>query len=293
MQQVTTLVSIQACITSSVSSNLRRFKSTYLNHLYLTVSYHTMRQTGPAAGSWRGVLGSSDFPAEPNRYHLYVGLFCPFAHRVMLTRELKGLQDFLPMSNVRPYLKDGGGWRFPQSESEYEGSTVDHLFHSAFLHDVYFNSPPLFDKYEGKYSVPVLWDKKRNEIVNNESGNIMRQLNTAFNDLMPEGSPQRALNFYPENLRQEIDSVNSWLVPDLAEGVYKAGFAPDQESYEPACKTVFAALDKLVKILKSHGGPFILHHRMTEVDIKDYTALLRFDTVYCGGVRQWLRGSTY
>ena len=239
-----------------------------------------MVNTKPSAGSWRHVLGSKDFPAEPDRYHLYVSLFCPFAHRVFLTRKLKGLDEFLPMSIVRPYPKEGGGWRFPSSDSEYEGSTVDHLFHSEYLHDVYFKSPPFYDKYEGKYSVPVLWDKKTNQIVNNESEDIMRQLNTAFNHVLSESSSKRAFDFYPDGLQSDINSINSWLVPDLAEGVYKAGFAPDQELYDKACKTVFTTLDKLEQLLAGHNRPYILEDRMTELDIKAYTCLIRFDPVY-------------
>ncbi|MCJ1475437.1 hypothetical protein MMC13_004099 [Lambiella insularis] len=239
-----------------------------------------MVNSSPQSGSWRHVLGSTDFPAEPDRYHLYTGLFCPFASRVLITRQLKNLQDFLPISIVRPYPKEGGGWRFPQTDAEYPGSTVDHLFHSGFLHDVYFKSPPHYRAYEGKYSVPVLWDKQTNQIVNNESIDLMRCLNHAFDDLLPEDSKYRALDFYPEALRPEIDAVNAWLRPELCEGVYKAGFAPDQESYSKACKVVFAALDRLEALLEAHGGPYILDARMTELDIQAYTTLIRFDTIY-------------
>ncbi|MCJ1397287.1 hypothetical protein MMC11_000479 [Xylographa trunciseda] len=239
-----------------------------------------MNNTNPNTSSWRHELGSKDFPIEPDRYHLYVGLFCPFAHRVLITRQLKGLQKFLPMSVVKPYPKEDGGWRFPDTDSEYEGSTIDHLFHSPFLHDIYFKSPPTYSKYEGKYSVPVLWDMKTNQIVNNESEDIMRQLNKAFNDLLPKGSEERALDFYPEHLREQINSINSWLLPDFCGGVYRAGFAPDQESYNKACMVVFAALDRLEELLKSHEGPYILKEQMTELDIKAYTTLIRFDTIY-------------
>ncbi|MCJ1378290.1 hypothetical protein MMC17_001387 [Xylographa soralifera] len=239
-----------------------------------------MANTNPNAGSWRHEIGSRDFPVDSDRYHLYVGLFCPFAHRVIITRQLKALQNFLPISIVKPYPKEDGGWRFAETDSEYEGSTADHLFHSAFLHNVYFRSPPVYSMYEGKYSVPVLWDKKTDQIVNNESVDIMRQLNTAFNSLLPKGSDERDLNFYPEHLHKQIDSINSWLLPDFCEGVYKAGFAPDQESYNKACKVVFASLDRLEELLKSHDGPFILKEQMTELDIKAYATLIRFDAIY-------------
>ena len=232
----------------------------------------------PTDGSWRHRLGSDKFPVEPDRYHLYVGLFCPFAHRVIVTRELKGLQQFLPMSIVKAYPKDDGGWRFPATEDEYPGSTVDHLFHSKFLHEVYFKS----DKdYQGKYSVPVLWDKKTNQIVNNESEDIMRMLNTAFNDLLPQGSPQRELNFYPTSLQSQIKEVSSWMMPDLNSGVYRAGFADTQEAYEKGSIVVFRALDRLENMLADHKGLYILPgSNMTEIDIKLYTTLVRFDVVY-------------
>ncbi|MCJ1360416.1 MAG: hypothetical protein MMC33_010421, partial [Icmadophila ericetorum] len=240
-------------------------------------TYGMTSNNPPTSGSWRGVLGSSEFPAENDRYHLYVGLFCPFAHRVLLTRELKGLQSFLPLTIVRPYPKP---WQIPKANdhsTHYPGSTVDPIFGAGALSEVYFRSPPHYTEYTGKYSVPVLWDKKTNQIVNNESEDIMRMLNTAFNEFLPEG-PQRHLNFYPEIYREEIDDINSWLVPDLNGGVYRAGFAQTQEDYEKACKSVFATLDKLQSILASHDGFFILGGHFTELDLK--ATLIRFDTVY-------------
>ena len=229
-------------------------------------------------GSWRHQLGSDSFPVEADRYHLYVGLFCPFAHRVMITRELKGLQEFLPMSIVKAYPKDGGGWRFPASNDEYPGSTIDHLFHSEFLHEVYFKS---YKDYKGIYSVPVLWDKKTNQIVNNESEDIMRMLNTAFDDLLPKGSLQHVLNFYPAHLQSQIEEISSWMIPDLNNGVYKAGFADSQSSYEQNARTVFRTLDRLESILSQFRktSPYLLR-QMSEIDIKLFTTLIRFDVVY-------------
>ena len=239
-----------------------------------------MSITAPSKGSWTGQLASSEFRPEAGRYHLYVGWFCPFAHRVLLMRELKGLQDFISISVVKPYPKDNGGWRFPQDDNEYPGSTIDHLYHSSFLHEIYFKSPPDYEKYGGKYSVPVLWDKKTQQIVNNESHEIMRQLNSAFNHLLQPKSPQQKLNVYPADLQEKINEYNSWLMPDFNSGVYKAGFAPDQESYEPACQTVFRNMERLDHELKLHGGPFLLGDRFTELDIKAYGTLIRFDPVY-------------
>ena len=238
------------------------------------------QSTTPNAGSWRGVIGSPEFPAEPDRYHLYVSLFCPFAARVMLARELKCLQSFISMDVVKAFPKFDGGWRFPKDELEYPGSTIDHLYHSSFLHEIYFKSPPTYDKYEGKYTVPVLWDKKTKQIVNNESADILRHLSTAFNHLLPEGSSQRALDLYPSDLRSDIDSINAYLVPDFNAGVYKAGFASNQESYSAASTTVFSTMDKLEAILSAHNQPFLLANHLTELDIKTYATLIRFDTVY-------------
>ena len=229
-------------------------------------------------GSWRHRLGTPSFPVEPDRYHLYVGLFCPFAHRAIIVRELKGLQKLLPMSIVKPYPKDNGGWRFPATDDEYPGSTVDHIFHSHFLHDLYFKSNP---EYKGKYSVPVLWDKKTNQIVNNESEDIMRMLNHAFDDYLPEADDKRTLDTYPPELRGKIDEVNSWMMPNLNTGVYKAGFANTQEDYEKNCRIVFETLDRLEKMVTESSTFFVLGTTQpTEVDIKLYTTLVRFDTIY-------------
>ena len=179
---------------------------------------------------------------------------------------------------VKPYPKEDGGWRFPSSDDEYPGSTTDRLFHSKFLHDVYFKSDP---NYQGKFSVPVLWDKETNQIVNNESEDIMRMLNTAFNDFLPDGSEQRELNFYPADLQDRIDEINSWMMPDLNVGVYKAGFAGTQEDYEKNCWTVFETLDRLETMLSTQkGGLHVLGSRLTEIDIKLYTTIVRFDTIY-------------
>ena len=245
--------------------------------LFHTSFILSMPNYTPTIGSWRHSLGSPDFPVEPDRYHLYTGLFCPFAHRVIITRQLKGLQKYLSMDIVRPYPKEGGGWRFPKTEDEYPGATVDHLFHSHFLSEVYFKSLP---EYEGKYSVPVLWDKKTNQIVNNESEDIMRMLNTAFNEYLHEGSEQQRRNFYPPELQDKINEINSWMMPNLNEGVYKAGFARNQGDYDKHCPIVFETLDRLENMLDHSHSIYVLGNSITEVDIKLYTTLVRFDTIY-------------
>ena len=232
----------------------------------------------PTDGSRRHQLGTPSFPVEPDRYHPYVGLFCPFAHRAIIVRELKGLHNFLPMSIVKSYPKDNGGWRFPATDDEYPGSTVDHLFHSKFLSNVYLKSD---SEYKGRYSVPVLWDRKTNQIVNNESEDIMRMLNHAFDDYLPYFDKRRKLDTYQSELRGTIDEVNSWMMPDLNTGVYKAGFADTQEEYEKNCRIVFETLDRLEKMIAESTTAFILGTPdPTEIDIKLYTTLVRFDMIY-------------
>lgn len=207
------------------------------------------------------------------------GLFCPFAHRANLVRHLKGLQDLLPISIVKPYPKGDEkgwpGWQFPKTDDEYPRATVDHLFGSEYLHEVYFKADK---EYKGRYSVPVLWDKKNSTIVNNESHELLRNLQTAFNTIIP---PEQArTTFYPEHLQKKIDTICEWMQRDLNTGVYKAGFATSQEGYDKNLPPVFAALNKLEKIIAESGGPYILGKELTEVDLRLYPTLIRFDTVY-------------
>lgn len=231
--------------------------------------------------SWHGTIThGGPFKPERDRYHLYIGLFCPFAHRVNLVRHLKGLQDIIPISVVRPYPKGDSkgwpGWQFNHSETEdYKGATIDHLFGSKYLHEVYFRADP---HYKGRYSVPVLWDKQTNTIVNNESSELMRDLQTSFNDLLqPELA---AISLYPERLRPQIDSASVWMQRDLNTGVYKAGFAPDQAAYDREVIPVFAALNECERLLAQSDGPYLLGKEMTELDIRLYATGIRFDTVY-------------
>ncbi|KAI8625787.1 glutathione S-transferase [Xylariaceae sp. FL1651] len=235
--------------------------------------------------SWHGsVAPGTRFAPEPNRYHLYIGLFCPFAHRVNLIRVLKGLDSALPLSIVKPYPKgdDKGwpGWQFPGAngpDDMYEGSTPDKLFGSRYLHEVYFRA----DKgYKGRYSVPVLWDTKENTIVNNESLETLRWMQTGFNSILPKGSAERGLTLYPEHLRAEIDEIGEWMTRDLNTGVYKAGFAQDQSSYERGLIPVFAALNQLEKLIHRNKGPYILGKELTELDILAFATIIRFDVVY-------------
>ncbi|ETI28948.1 hypothetical protein G647_01400 [Cladophialophora carrionii CBS 160.54] len=233
-----------------------------------------------SAQAWHGqITPDGPFPPQRGRYHLYIGLFCPFAHRANLVRHLKGLTDIIDISIVKPYPKGDEhgwpGWQFPSSDDEYPHATVDHLFGSKYLHDVYFKADP---EYKGRYSVPVLWDREAGTIVNNESPELMRNLQVAFNTLLPE--EYAAVTLYPEHLRNKIDEVSEWMQRDLNTGVYKAGFAPDQETYDQNVPRVFAALNRVEKMLASNRGPYILGKELTEVDIRAYATVVRFDTVY-------------
>lgn len=238
---------------------------------------------GPDDSFHGKITPEGPFKPEKGRYHLYIGLFCPFAHRANIIFHLKQLAKYaeIETSITRPYPKgdDKGwpGWRFNVAgdEPDYEGATHDKLYGSKYLHDLYFKA----DKdYKGRYSVPVLWDKKLNTIVNNESHELLRDLQTAFNDLLPQDL--RSITLYPEPLRSQIDTLGEQLQRDLNTGVYKAGFAPDQETYESNLPPVFAMLNKLEKLAFQNKGPYILGKHMTEVDVRVYATLIRFDTVY-------------
>jgi glutathionyl-hydroquinone reductase len=231
--------------------------------------------------SWHSsITKDGPFTPERNRYHLYIGLFCPFAHRANLVRHLKGLQDILPISIVRPYPRGDAtgwpGWQFNHSSNapDHADATADHLFGSKFLHEVYFKSDP---DYKGRYSVPVLWDTHTSTIVNNESADLLRFLQTAFDSLL---SPELAsVSLYPEGLRSQIDKISVWMQRDLNTGVYKAGFADTQEQYDKGVIPVFAALNRCEKLLAASRGPYLLGSTLTELDIRLYATAIRFDTV--------------
>ncbi|RQM08251.1 hypothetical protein DH86_00001446 [Scytalidium sp. 3C] len=228
---------------------------------------------------WHGVISEEGpFPPAANRYHLYIGLFCPFAHRVNLVRHILGLTDIIPISVVMPYPKgdDKGwpGWRFPKSNEEYSGATVDNLFNSSYLHEVYFKAD---SEYKGRYSVPLLWDTVSGTAVNNESAEMLRWLPTAFKSVVPQN---KNINLYPADLASQIDEISAWMQPELNAGVYRAGFAKSQEDYDAAVPIVFRALNKLEALISNNGGPFILGKQLTEVDLRAYATIVRFDTIY-------------
>ncbi|HFI0270836.1 TPA: glutathione S-transferase family protein [Streptococcus suis] len=214
-----------------------------------------------------GPTGKGGFKAESGRYHLYISLACPWASRTLIMRKLKGLEDHISLSIVHPLMLENG-WTF----ADGPGVIKDFLFNSDYLYQVYLKADP---NYTGRVTVPVLWDKETNTIVNNESAEIMRMFNTAFNDIT--GNYE---DFYPEHLQTEIDAMNDFVYPNINNGVYKAGFSTNQAVYEKEVKNLFAALDKLEEHLADKD--YLVGNQLTEADIRLFTTLVRFDAVYFG-----------
>ncbi len=219
-----------------------------------------------------GPSGEGGFDAEAGRYHLYVSLACPWAHRTLIFRKLKKLEGIVSLSVVDPLML-ANGWEFDnQADEDENGGTVDHLFGSRALWEVYLRADPV---YSGRVTVPVLWDKRKNTIVSNESAEIIRMFNTAFDHLT--GS---TADFCPEELRPEIDALNARIYDTVNNGVYKAGFATSQSAYEESVTALFVMLDELESRLGSQR--YLLGGRLTEADWRLFTTLVRFDPVYVG-----------
>jgi putative glutathione S-transferase len=212
-----------------------------------------------------GPSGRGGFAAESGRYHLYVSLACPWAHRTIIFRHLKKLESAISMS-VTSWHMGEQGWTFDKSE----GSSGDALHGAQKLQEIYLRADP---KYTGRVSVPVLWDKKQNTIVSNESSEIIRMLNSAFDALTNEHA-----DYYPPALRDEIGRVNDLVYPNVNNGVYRAGFATTQSAYEDAFRSVFSALDELERQLGRQR--YVAGARMTEADWRLFPTLVRFDAVY-------------
>ncbi|RLL75922.1 glutathione S-transferase family protein [Ochrobactrum soli] len=221
-----------------------------------------------------GPTGEGGFKAEPGRYHLYVSYACPWAHRTLIFRALKKLEDVISVSVV-DYLMVEEGWTFYGTT----GSTGDDLYGSKRLYEIYTRADP---NYSGRVTVPVLWDKQRQTIVSNESSEIIRMLNTAFNEF-----GDASLDFYPDALAAEIDTLNDFIYPNINNGVYRAGFATSQDAYEEAFKQLFAALDTLEDRLSRQR--YLAGSSLTEADWRLFTTLLRFDPVYVGHFKCNLR----
>ncbi|QFT94512.1 Glutathionyl-hydroquinone reductase YqjG [Roseovarius sp. THAF9] len=215
-----------------------------------------------------GPSGEGGFKAEPGRYHLYVSLACPWAHRALIFRRLKALTDMIDVSVVHPHMLSDG-WTF---DTDFPGTTGDKLYGLPFARDIYIRADP---NTTGHVTVPILWDIQRETIVSNESAEIIRMFNTAFNDITGNED-----DYYPEDLRSEIDPVNDRVYDTVNNGVYKAGFATTQKAYEDAVKPLFESLDWLEDILSRRR--YLAGDRVTEADWRLFTTLIRFDKVYHG-----------
>ena len=214
-----------------------------------------------------GPTGASGFEARPDRYHLYVSYACPWAHRTLIFRKLKGLEDMIPVSVVHWYMVENG-WTF----ADGDGVVPDPIHDADYMYQVYQAADA---SYTGRVTVPVLWDKEKQTIVSNESADIIRMLNSAFDGIgATEG------DYYPEPLREEIDEINARVYSTVNNGVYKAGFATSQEAYEEAVEPLFESLEWLDGRLSTQR--YLLGDRITEADWRLFTTLLRFDPVYVG-----------
>jgi putative glutathione S-transferase len=214
-----------------------------------------------------GPTGEGGFKAESGRYHLYVSLACPWAHRALIFRRIKGLEAHISVSVVSPDMLENG-WTFDTANH----SSGDALFGYEYLHQVYTRHDP---DYTGRVTVPVLWDKRQNRIVSNESSEIIRMFNSAFDDLTGN-----TLDFYPADKREAIDAINAFVYDNINNGVYKAGFATTQQAYGEAYHDLFDALDRVESILGQQR--YLTGDSITEADWRLFTTLIRFDSVYFG-----------
>ena len=214
-----------------------------------------------------GPGGSGGFNAAAGRYHLYVSLACPWAHRTLIFRALKGLEEVIPVSIVHPHMLENG-WEY----NGRDGATVDHVNGFSYHWQLYTAARP---DYTGRATVPVLWDKQTQTIVNNESAEIIRMFNSAFTGLCRD-----EYDFYPADLSKQIDEINAFVYENINNGVYRCGFATTQEAYEEAYRSLFAALDQLEERLSRQR--YLVGDRLSEADWRLFTTLVRFDAVYVG-----------
>jgi len=221
-----------------------------------------------------------EFPPEAGRYHLYVSYACPWAHRTLIARQLKGLEDIIPFTSVHWSMKEKG-WRFATPEDKDapgEQVTADPVKgHERYTHlrDIYFQVDP---EYKGRFTVPTLYDVKQGKIVSNESSEIIRMFYKEFDDLLPE--KYQKVDLYPKDLQAEIEASNEWIYPDINNGVYRSGFATTEEAYTKAVTQLFTSLDRVEKHLATSEGPYYFGKNVTEADIRLFTTIIRFDAVY-------------
>ncbi|KAH6917925.1 glutathione S-transferase [Coprinopsis sp. MPI-PUGE-AT-0042] len=234
-----------------------------------------------AASAFRNTIEQGGkFEPDRDRYRLYVSYACPWATRTLILRKLKGLDDIIPVTVVSPRM-GSNGWPFASADT-FPGADNDPLYQSQHVKDLYLKADP---SYSGRFTVPVLWDRKHETIVNNESSEIIRIFNTAFNELIPDEKAK--LDLYPDNLRSEIDPLNDWVYHGINNGVYRSGFATTQEAYDKAVREVFESLDKVEKILD--GKDYLVGNQLTEADIRLFVTIIRFDPVYVGHFKCNLR----
>ncbi|MDB4861459.1 glutathione S-transferase family protein [bacterium] len=214
------------------------------------------------------IKANSNFTPDSGRYHLYISLACPWAHRTLIYRSLKDLESHISYSVVNPYMLENG-WTFEES---FPGTTSDHLFSQDFLYQIYLKADP---KYSGRVTVPVLWDKKNQTIVSNESSEIIRIFNKSFNILTGN-----QLDFYPKEFQKKIDDINNFTYHNINNGVYKVGFATKQEVYEEELDKLFQSLDQIEEML--NHNTYLLTNEILECDLRLFPTLLRFDPVYVG-----------
>lgn len=214
-----------------------------------------------------GPSGKGGFIAQSDRYHLYVSYACPWAHRALIFRKLKSLENHISISVVHPHMAHSG-WEFSPDDL----SLQDTLFHSRYLYEIYLRAAP---HMTGRVTVPILWDKQQNTIVSNESAEIIRMFNAAFNHLTGN-----TVDYYPQKYRGEIDNMNQFVYDNINNGVYRCGFATTQDAYDNAYDSLFAALDSIETRLKNQS--FLIQDTLTEADWRLFTTLIRFDVVYYG-----------
>lgn len=221
-----------------------------------------------------GPSGDAGFRAEPGRYHLYVSHACPWAHRTLIFRKLKQLEDLIDVSVVAPEMLDQG-WQFARRD----GASSEPLYGFDYLHQLYTLADP---QVTTQVTVPLLWDKQQQTVVNNESSEIIRMFNQAFNELTGNRD-----DYYPPQLRGEIDAINELVYDNINNGVYRCGFATDQQAYEKAFRQLFGALDQVEARLQNQR--YLVGDTLTEADWRLFTTLLRFDAVYVGHFKCNLR----
>ena len=251
----------------------------YLKHMGLLVNgvwkdrwYDTKKSGGKfirTEAQFRHFIDfDSEFTPDSDRYHLYISLACPWAHRTLIYRSLKDLDNHISVSVVNPYMLENG-WTF---EENFPGTTADHLFSQQYLYQIYLKAN---SNYSGRVTVPVLWDKKNQTIVSNESSEIIRMFNYSFNELTGNN-----LDFYPEKFQEKIDEINDFTYHNINNGVYKVGFATKQSVYEEELDRLFNALDQVEEMLEQNT--YLLGSEMLECDLRLFPTLLRFDPVYVG-----------